>query len=126
VSTLKIEAVAWSDDPSLPEGIPDPPSDSPKALYARVKDRTEFDVIKAFTRKADPRFFLEAEGHPTLGVEAAVGGVTHPNGGRWVVIRLGPADQEALARSVSYAIRPRNDTSSYRWVVADGVRVVRK
>jgi hypothetical protein len=126
VSTLKIEAVAWSDDPSLPEGIPDPPSNPPKALYARVKDRMEFDVIKAFTKKADPKFFLEAAGHPTLSVDASVGGVTHPNGNRWVVIRLGPADQEALVRNVSYAIRPRNEKSDYRWVVADGLTVVRK
>jgi hypothetical protein len=126
LAALTIESVAWADDESVPEGLREPRGDSPERLLARVKDGVDFDVIKAFTQKADRRFLLEADGHPTLSVEARVGGATHPNGMRWVVIGLGPADRAALARGVSYSLRPRNDESAHKWVVAEGLRVVRK
>ncbi|MGH7151876.1 MAG: hypothetical protein ACREIU_14315, partial [Planctomycetota bacterium] len=76
-----------------------------------------------FTGRADLRFFLEAEGHPTLKVGADVGSVTYPSDLAWVVIRLGPADWDGLAAGVGYRLRPQNARAGSRWAVAAGVVV---
>jgi Transglutaminase-like superfamily len=119
---LTIDSVMWSDDASLGDLM----KERDVTLLARVKGWTDWDPFKAFTQQADRRFFLEAAGHPTLGVESSTGGLRTADGALWVVLPLGPADRKALARGTAYELKPRNEKPSHRWLVADGLKVVRR
>jgi hypothetical protein len=120
---LTIDAVMWSDDEKLRDGSG---RREPLTLLGRVRAWSEWDSFKMFTQDADRRFYLEAEGHPPLGMETGTGGMTRPDGSIWIMLPLGPADLGALRPGVSYTLRPRNGKPPRRWAVADGLRVIRK
>ncbi|HKB16568.1 MAG TPA: hypothetical protein VKF62_10910, partial [Planctomycetota bacterium] len=120
---VTIAGASWSDDSGIPEEIRKAFSGDRPVLLCRVAEKKDGAELKEFTGRADLRFFLEAEGHPTLKVGADVGSVTVPSGLAWVVIRLGPADWEGLAAGVGYRLRPQNARPGSRWAVADGVVV---
>jgi hypothetical protein len=125
---LTIDAVTWSDEDSIAEQTrKELGRDGALRLLAHVREWKGWDALKTFTRDVDQRFFLEAEGHPTLSVGAEEGGVTSSDGStRWVVITLGPADRRDLETGVAYRLRPRNGKPPLRWIVADGLAVTRK
>jgi transglutaminase superfamily protein len=120
---VTIARAVWSDAAEIPEEIRKAFSGDRPVLLCRVAEKKDAAELKEFTGRADLRFFLEAEGHPTLKVGADVGSVTYPSDLAWVVIRLGPADWEGLAAGVNYRLRPQNARPGSRWAVADGVVV---
>jgi Transglutaminase-like superfamily len=119
---LTIDAVMWSDEAKLAGQA----GRGGLALLGRVRGWKEWDPFKMFTQDADGRFYLEAEGQPSLGMETGTGGVTMTDGSIWILLPLGPADLDALRPGVAYTLRPRNDKPPLRWSVADGLKVVRK
>ena len=69
-------------------------------------------------------FFLEADGHPTLKIGAAIGGVTTREHS-YAIISLGPADWNDLEEGVEYTLRPQNSRPPYRWLTPQPLRVRR-
>jgi hypothetical protein len=122
--TLALDQVRWSDDPSVPKGIR-PEKGAKPVLLAHVAGGKRFEALKSFTEKADLRFFLESEGHATLKVGAAVGGVTL-GPAVYAVITLGPADWRDLVQGIEYRLVPENSKAGPRWAVEEGLRVVRR
>ncbi len=120
-ATLTIDRVVWSD-------APDSPTDSlpgvEPVLLCHVGPAEDFPAHKAFTRVTDPRFFLEADGHPTLKVGTGVGGVT-TQGESYVMISLGPADWEDIVEGVEYRLRSQNSNPDHLWKLAEDFRVKR-
>jgi len=122
---LTLDAVQWSDDPRTPEWIRKQRFDPPR-LLGHVAAWNDFAEIKRLTIEGDTRFFLEAEGHPSLKVGVSPGGFSQgegPGKSAWVVIELGPGDWRDFVRGVSYVLRPQNGKKGYRWIVAEGVVV---
>ncbi len=122
---VTIAAAVWSDDSGIPEEIRRAFAGDRPVLLCRVAEKKDSAELKEFTGRADLRFFLEAEGHPTLKVGADVGSATSGPDLAWVVIRLGPADWDGLAAGVGYRLRPQNARPGSRWAVAEGVVVTR-
>ncbi|MCI0588259.1 MAG: transglutaminase domain-containing protein [Planctomycetes bacterium] len=120
---VTIARAVWSDAAEIPEEIRKAFSGDRPVLLCRVAEKKDAAELKEFTSRADLRFFLEAEGQPTLKVGADVGSVTSGADLAWVVVRLGPADWEGLAADVGYRLRPQNARPGSRWAVADGVVV---
>jgi len=122
VREVAITSLYWSDAEDSPTG---PLAGFAKpVLLARMGRSDEFDLLKQFTENADLRFYLEAEGCPTLSVGAGTGGVTTKNDS-YLVIALGPADWRGLKPGVEYRLRPRNGHERLKWKLADGA-VVRR
>lgn len=113
---LTIDQLFWSDAPDCPTGRL---GDGLPVLLARVGSSSDFDSIKRFTEQADNRFFLEADGHPTLKVGSGVGGVTTREH-TYAVIVLGPGDWHELAAGVEYTLRAQNETEFHRWKITAG------
>lgn len=130
-----------------PEALPEPPeplralqvseafwSDHPRSEFdfevrepcvlLYVGEHDEFAAVKRFTASVDRRFFLEAQGHPTLAVSSSVGGWSM---GRdcYAVLHLGPADWNELVPGVAYTIRPQNASSEFRWELPEPLAVTR-
>jgi len=122
---MAIDSLTWSDDGSVPESIRES-FEGPPALLGHVVEWQGFEALKRFTEDADARFYLEADGHPTLGIGVNTGGITSTDGElRWVVLPLGGADWRDFVPGVEYTLRARNAKEGYRWVVAPGL-VVRR
>ena len=121
-TVVTVDFVTWSDAPDSPTG-PLPDMQQP-VLLARMGSAADFDAIKAFTERSDMRFFLEADGHPTLKIGAAIGGVTTGEHS-YAIISLGPADWNDLEEGVEYTLRPQNSRPPYRWLMPQPLRVRR-
>jgi hypothetical protein len=119
---ITIDEIAWSDGPDSPTGPLE--GQSRPVLLLRVGKQSEFDAFKRFSELADRRFFLEADGHPTLKVGAVIGGVTTPEHS-YAIIELGPADWNDLVEGVEYTLRPQNSNADHRWRLAGRPRVRR-
>ncbi len=118
---ITIDQLVWSDAADSPTG---PLPGRKPVLLARVGKQSEFDTIKRFSEHADRRFYLEAKGHPTLGVGCGIGGVTTGEHS-YLVIQLGPADWQGLQPGVEYSLRPNNSNAQLTWKLAKHVRVTR-
>jgi len=120
-AVLLIDRAFWSDAPDSPTG-PLPGMDP--VILRHVGPREDFPAHRAFTLVTDQRFFLEADGHPTLKVGTGIGGVTSA-GESYVLISLGPADWRDLVEGVEYRLRPQNSNPDHRWKLAEDLRVAR-
>lgn len=116
-----IDQIVWSDAPDSPTGNL---GTGMPVLLARAGAAGDFDALKAFTQKADLRYFLEAQGHPTLKVSAAIGGVTTKEHS-YLVIQLGPGDWRDLVPGVQYTLRAQNESKGYQWKCAGTLRTAR-
>jgi hypothetical protein len=128
--TLPLDELRWSDDAALPDGVRDAfrDRDGPPTLLARCVGWKSFDEIKRFTTLGDGRFFLEADGHPTLGIVAGQGGLSLRENDvdvAWILLPLGGGDWRDLVAGASYRLRARNDSPGYRWAVADQLAITR-
>jgi hypothetical protein len=124
---LTLDAIAWSDDPTLPQMVRETFPDEPR-LLARVQRWRDFAEIKRLTQEGDSRFFLESEGHPTLKIGVDPGGFCWGDGNdhvAWVVLPFGPADRRDFVEGIEYRLRARNSKAGFRWDVGDDVRVKR-
>jgi hypothetical protein len=120
---LTIEAAVFSDDPSLPEPLRAELAKQGLHLLLRPREWDGWEKFKRFTAEADDTFYLEAEGRPPIEFHTGTGGITG-NGGemRFAVGQLSPEP----ASGVRYRVRPRNERPDRRWVVAEGLEVVRE
>ncbi|HKE00495.1 MAG TPA: transglutaminase domain-containing protein, partial [Planctomycetota bacterium] len=118
---LTIDRVCWSD---APDGPGNPIPNARPVILAHVGSGDFFPELKAFTKHADLRFFLEAEGHATLKVAAGIGGYADA-AGSYAMIQLGPGDWRDLEDGVDYTLRPQNASASHRWKLAQAFRVRR-
>jgi hypothetical protein len=116
-----LDWVVWSDASNSPTRIPSLPK---PVLLARAGTKDDFDAIKKFTENADLRFFLEADGHPTLKVGAMIGGVTTREHS-YIMITLGPADWRDLVPGLEYTVRAQNAKEGYRWEFARPLKAKR-
>ncbi len=128
-ATPVIDGLAWSDDPSLPEFVRTAVADRPlPALLARCTGWNSFADVKTRTIDGDRRFFLEADGQPTLGLEVGTGGWSLTVGDQsvaWILLQLGPTDWNDLAAATPYRLRPRNEKQDLAWGVAGDLVIAR-
>jgi hypothetical protein len=120
--TLLLVNALWSDE--LPSGSRGGIGKDDHFLLARVGQGVSFDDVKAFTSGADPGFELLDGGQPVLSLSTGVGGLTM-NGGVYVMMPLSPEDWSRLPAGTSYALRPLNHRSGFRWRVDPALKVVR-
>jgi hypothetical protein len=129
-ATPIFDALAWSDDPALPPFVRESVAGlDPPALLARCTEWNAFADVKTRTIGGDRRFFLEADGHPRLGLEVWVGGISYSEDGRqvaWVILPLGPADWSDLVVGATYRFRPRNEKPELAWRLAKELTIARK
>jgi hypothetical protein len=115
LTAMTIDSVAWSENVSGSFVMADEP-----VLLCHVVEWRDFGKMLRFTRKSDPSFVLEADGHPPVSAHMATGGVCNSDGStRFVMLEVsGP-----LAQDAPYRLRPRNDNESYRWFVPNNLVV---
>jgi len=119
---MTIDSVQWSDEarPSIswPGRNPD--------LQCHVVEWNGYPRMLRFTRKADHQFYLEAPGHARVEASMEEGGICDDKGNdRQVILSLRDQSQR-LDPGVRYTVRPRNDSTDYKWVVRDNVVVAGK
>jgi len=123
---ILIDRAQWSDDENIPAGIRDAFDQSHPVLLLRIAAGTTFDELKAFQRKADTRFFLEANGHDKISSELqSPPGVTIGSHA-YATLPLGMGDWNSLVKGVEYTLRPRNERGEARWKIGSNVRIVRR
>lgn len=123
LESVTIDALVWSDDPSVPKWVAEGFTGRP-GLLAHTKEWPGWPALKSFAKSADERFFLAAEGS-TLGIQCQGGGFTSSDGSvRYLVLQLGGGDWQALVAGANYSLRARNDHPTLRWIVAPDVRIV--
>lgn len=129
-ATPQLDSLAWSDDPTLPEFVRAAIGGrQPPALLARCTGWNTFADVKTRTIDGDPRFFLEADGQPPLGLTVGIGGFSHTVDDQaiaWIVLELGPADWRDLARGAVYRLRPRNEKPELAWGVVGELTIARE
>jgi outer membrane murein-binding lipoprotein Lpp len=91
-----------------------------RSLLCHPAEWRGYGKMLRFLRLTDRVFYFEAEGHPTLQGEMAVGGMCTSDGStRYTFLQL-PSDLES---GVSYRVRPRNENKQYRWAMAADLTV---
>ncbi|MFI5403133.1 MAG: transglutaminase domain-containing protein, partial [Planctomycetota bacterium] len=112
---LTIDRIVWSDSKELPKEMREGFGDR-LMLLAHVKEWDGFEKMKRFTASADPDFVLEADGHASVRLAAATGGITNADGStRFVVLMLQDGEP---ARGVPYTLRAMNAKPPYEWKLA--------
>ena len=120
VQELAITDAFWSDDAKSAFDL----GEHGPAVLLFVGQHEDFQTIKDFTSNTDRRFFLEAEGHPTLNVGTGVGGCSRGDD-CYVVLGIGPRDWADLVPNVAYSIRAQNGKPDYRWTIPKPLTVSR-
>ncbi len=124
----RIEALTWSDDPALPPDVF--AGLGPRGrfgLVASVRGVDDQGELRALLAIAPRRVWLEAEGHPSLGVALDEGywWWRGRDEGALVYVPFGPADRRDLALGVRYS--PRTIPSDLADLqVAEGLEVIRE
>jgi hypothetical protein len=123
---LTIDALLWSDDRSLPEGVARELArelGGQTRLLGHVKSFKDFEEIKELTGH-DGRFVLEGAGHE-LELSSGTGGFSCQIGATssaWILLSS-RSGWDGLAPGVEYRLKPRDEEPGYRWIVADDVSV---
>ncbi|MCB9896849.1 MAG: hypothetical protein H6825_02470 [Planctomycetes bacterium] len=113
---LTLDELVWSDDARLQPGLRRHFDGERVLLLAHVAEWDGFPALKAFTAAADRRFTLQAPGHPPVQAVTGTGGLTSADG-RVRFVSLWITDVEALDRSTTYTVVPRNEVAEHRWIV---------
>ncbi len=124
--SLSISSVHWTDAKELPPDILEGLEKSKRfGLLACVSDPGGSGRFRRLLEESDPRVFLEAEGHPTLGVAFDSGCWWLKNDRAWIYLPFGAADRRDLAPNVEYRVRARNDGRPCRWQLPEDLRISR-
>jgi hypothetical protein len=123
--TLVLDRALWSDDESIPAKLRESIGQQRPVLLFHLGGGKTFKELKPFAEKADLRFFLEADGHPTISSSALPGGVTLSSDA-YLCLPLGLADWRDLVTGVGYKLRARNERDGFRWKIADSLKIVRR
>lgn len=108
LTSMTIDSVGWADS-STAEVF-----GSMNALVCHVVEWKGYGKMLRFTRTADPRFALEADGHDPIDARMATGGLCSSDGNtRAVVLVL----SKQLDPGTRYRVTPRNESERYRWSV---------
>jgi hypothetical protein len=122
--SLVLDRALWSDDTTIPAKLRESFGRERPVLLFHLGGGKTFKELKPFTEKADLRFFLEADGHPTISSSALAGGATLGSDA-YLCLPLGLADWRDLVTGVEYTLRARNERDGFHWKIADALRVVR-
>ncbi len=116
LSTMTIDSFRWSEGSVFS-------SDSGPTLLCHPVEWRGYGKMLRFTRLADPVFYFEADGRPTVEGRMAAGGICGSDGStRFTVLQV-PGELEP---GVSYHLRPRNENDRYRWSLSEAITVVVK
>ncbi len=126
---LTISKVYWFHSSDRPSSIGDGEAkrDGNGHLLAHVNEGKHNGGVKqykSFYDEVDKRFLLEAEGHKTINVTAQRGYWTRGDN-REFYLHIAKYELEQMARDVDYTLRPRNESSNYRWLT-DGDVTLRR
>jgi hypothetical protein len=108
LTKMTIDAVSWA-DAGTGEMF-----GSKTALVCHVVEWRGYGKMLRFTRTADPKFVLEADGHAPIDARMATGGICGSDGStRSVVLAI----SKPLDPSTRYHLRALNENERYRWSV---------
>jgi hypothetical protein len=124
----------WSGSKEMPAALANavakPPGDGAGRLFFHgeewLEDAGDYLQYKAFLKRADNHFVLEAKGRPA--VKARWSGSFYTNAPaklRELEILIPPEEFAKMAPGVAYTVRPRNNRKGYTWSVRDGLTVTR-
>ncbi len=119
-----VAALHWTDGADLPDEIRAGCAERGRfGLVAEVVGLESQDALRTFLQLADLRLWLEAEGHPRLGVGFDAGcWWWYPGGTAFVYVPFGQGDQRELLPGVEYSAVARNGTEGYAWELDLSVR----
>jgi len=108
LTTMTIDAVSWADASTTQV------FGSQNSLACHVVEWKGYGKMLRFTRTADPKFVLEADGHDPIEGRMATGGICSSDGSaRAVVLVL----SKPLDPGARYRMSPRNEGERYKWSV---------
>ncbi len=108
LTTMTIDAVSWADASTTQV------FGSKNSLACHVVEWKGYGKMLRFTRTADPKFVLEADGHDPIEGRMATGGICNSDGSaRAVVLVL----SKPLDPGARYRMSPRNEGERYKWSV---------
>ncbi len=114
LTTMTIDSVSWADASTAQV------FGSTNSIACHVVEWRGYGKMLRFTRTADPRFVLEADGHEPVEGRIATGGICSSDGDtRAVVLVL----SKQLDHGVRYRLTPKNESDKYHWSVIDGLGV---
>jgi len=114
--TGKVESLSWTDDPALPQDVLENVRRTGRfGLIAKVTGVAGADELRDLLAAADLRVWLEAEGHPSLGIGFDPGCWWFEQDHALVYLPFGDADRRDLVRGVSYHVHVRNESAEGRF-----------
>ncbi|HYC78038.1 MAG TPA: transglutaminase domain-containing protein [Planctomycetota bacterium] len=126
-STLTLTAAFWEPEPETVVGTRPSVGAAVEYLSCRVREwhaELGFEVLKDFTRRADPVFTLVADGVAVAELRCTVGGTTSRDGAlRRITLWMTRGRRADLRPGVAYELRPRNAIPDAQWAVAPELRV---
>jgi hypothetical protein len=110
LTAMTIDSVNWSTGDKFMSQV----FGGSPGLLCHVAEWRGYGKMLRFTRKSDPVFFLEADGHPSIEATMLTGGVCNSEGTtRSVMLKIGGT----LDPTARYRLRARNENKEYRWAM---------
>ena len=114
LQSVRVRALAWTDDPSLPADIVSGCAEKGRfGLIAVLPDIDDGAWLRDFLDGADPSVVLEAKGRPTIATHLDKGCWWFKNGVAYVYLPFGQAERDGLGRGVEYSARAANANAGY-------------
>lgn len=125
--TLTIEKAVWYASSERPPDLDLAGGDSSRGAYVLLKVRENHSEAglaqyKPFWQHVSKAFVLQAPGQPQLKATAVRG---YWDSG-WFTLEIPRAHLERMAPETPYELQAADPADTYRWAVADGVRLVRR